>query len=172
MPHLNEQQLASFAFEGTGDAHVAGCIHCQRRLDELREGLELARADEVPEPDAVTLARLHRGVMEQVEVLEHRRRWLMWPGLAAAALLAIATAISVTRAPEPMNLAGAPVWSALPPLEQDVGFTILEGVAPDQELLEARGGCLDLASCLMGLNESERLALVGELRDELSGRES
>ena len=172
MPHLSEEQLANLAFEGSSDAHVAGCIHCRRRLDELREGLELACADEIPEPDAVTLARLHRGIMEQVEVQGRRRRWLMWPGLAAAAILAVATAISVTRAPVPMSLAEAPVWSALPPLEQDVGFRILEGVAPDQELLEARGGCLDLASCLMGLNESERLALVGELRGELSRRES
>ena len=172
MPHLSEAQLASLAFEESGDAHVAACIHCRRRLDELREGLELARADEIPEPDAVTLARLHRGVMQQVEVRERRRQWLLWPGLAAAAILAIGTVVSSPRAPAPTGFAAAPVWSALPPIEQDVGFAILEVLAPSQEQLEQLGGCEDLASGLIGLNESERLALVGELRSELSRRES
>ncbi len=171
MPHLSEEQLATLAVEDSGDAHLDSCLHCRRRLDEPLEGLALARADEVPEPDRVTLARLHRGVMEQIEAREHRRQWLMWPALAAAASLAIATAISATRLPAPVDDV-APVWSALPPIELDVGFAILEGLAPDQEQLEPFGGCDDLANCLIGLNESERLALVGELRSELSRRES
>ena len=171
MPHLNEEQLATLAFDETGGTHVDSCVHCRRRLEELREGLALARADEIPEPDSMTLARLHRSIMEQIEVRQRRRQWLLWPGLAAAASLAIVTAISSTRAPAPTGFA-APVWSALPPIELDVGFAILEELAPDQEQLEPLGGCEDLASCLVGLNESERLALVGELQAELSGRES
>jgi hypothetical protein len=109
--------------------------------------------------------------MEQVELREQRRRLLLWPGLAAAAMLAIATAISATRVPAPTGLLGVAVWSALPPIEHDVGFAILEGLAPGLEELEELGGCRDLASCLVGLNESERLAFVGELRGELSRRE-
>ena len=68
---------------------------------EKAPALALARADEVPEPDRVTLARLHRGVMERIDAQERRKQWVMWPALAAAASLAIATAISVARIPAP-----------------------------------------------------------------------
>jgi hypothetical protein len=73
-------------------AHLAGCVACRRRLDDL--GAAIAGAREA-EPDELALVRARRAALTaQVRRRSHLRRWL-----AAAAVLVLVTLVAVFVVP-------------------------------------------------------------------------
>ena len=160
--HLDDEQLID-ALEG-GSAHAASCASCALRLGAIREGVELARSADVPEPPPFFWASFRRDVGRRIEG-EGRpaRHWpVIFAGLAAAAALTAVLVRPVTTvAPVPAPL---PSWSALP--EEDPASDVIAGLEPDAELM-TEAGCGDPAACVAGLTDAESAELVAQLREEL-----
>jgi hypothetical protein len=157
-------------------AHVAQCAHCQARLAEAREGLELALSADVPEPSPLYWQSFRHQVGSRIEsatvVAPLWRRVLVSPWLPAAAAAAVAIAVLVPRAPAPVPGPDAapvlPAWSALPATEDDEGLALLAAVVPGTSgpLVECQG----LGACMgeaAALSEEESVALADALRLEL-----
>lgn len=174
--HVEDEALVDLALgEGAASAreHVAACSSCARRVAEAREGLELARRGDVPEPSPLYWESLRRGVRLRIaeEGARTSRLRLLLPLAAAAALAAVLLVPPAARREGP---ASPPLtaWSALPAAEEDEGLQVLEGVALASSDLaewdEARG----LASVLAGLTEEESRAVAETLRERGQGGES
>lgn len=153
-------------------AHAADCPSCGRRLRRLEQTLLRVGSAEVPEPSPLYWPALRRSVGRQIE--RSRRLWRWAPLAAAAAVLVAAFGIAPgDRIQAPGSPAPAlPSWVALPPVGEDVGVEVLEGMlstgVQDEDLI----GCSGLAPCLASLSESETQALVEALRAELKGVDS
>lgn len=174
--HVGDEAVLDLALgEGAAAArdHVAACEACARRLAEAREGLELARRGEVPEPSPLYWEALRRGVSQRIAE-DGARAWrfrLLVPLAAAAALAAVLLAPPAARREGPASTPLA-AWQPLPAVEEDEGLQVLEGVALASGDLadwdEARG----LGPVLAGLSDEESRALAETLRERGQGGES
>jgi len=168
--HLSEGELVDLALGATGKdrEHAAGCASCSFRLEELQQGLALARKADVPEPSPLYWDALRRNVSRRIA--EEPRPLANWGRLlplvaAAAALLAIA--LSGGHALRQLRHVSAPVlpsWSALPPEEDDPGLVVLEGLARTEGELTAWEEGRGLGAFLADLSEADELALADGLR--------
>jgi hypothetical protein len=171
--HLSEQTMTD-VLEGGGSpvewAHVASCPACRSRLDEARAGRALASKAEVPEPPGLYWEALRRSVSRRIAEEPARRvrwDWVVPLVAAVAAILVIGLSVGVRSpalAPTPL-----PAWSALPPLEEDPGLAVVNGLADGElgewtEWNEGRG----LGAFVAGLSDEESEALVAALSDERS----
>ena len=161
-------------------AHVAQCAHCQARLAEAREGLELALTADVPEPSPLYWQSFRTQVGSRIEAgpapAPSWRRLLLSPWLPAVAAAAVVIAVLVPRAPEPSPVLGPapevasvlPAWSALPATEDDEALELLAAVVPEASgpLVECHG----LGACMVeaaALSDEESDALADALRRDL-----
>jgi Putative zinc-finger len=104
-------------------AHVSACARCRREqagLDELLElvALDPLRGAEPPLPASALAARV-RARLSELEPAPSRRAgpaWLLWPGLAAAALLVAVLALPRGRSTAPVPTAShvEPTLAAVP----------------------------------------------------------
>jgi len=177
--HLTEEQLVGLALgETLTDAvhgHAAACLTCARQVAEAREGLRLAREVEQDEPEEDFWRRLRDQTVDRVRVddaARRRRARYAW-SLAAAATVLLSVLVWYRpdlRRPSGTRPPSATVWVALPPAEQDAGWSIVEEVVPaldDDETLYPE------APVLADLSPSESQALLEGLRAELrTGEES
>jgi hypothetical protein len=171
--HVTDETLVDLAL-GAGAAeareHAAGCAACARRVEELREALELASGAEVPEPAAFYWQALRQGVSQRIANERHlARRFAVFVPLTAAAAVA---AVLLAGHAVPRRQPAAPAlqaWSALPAEENDSALQVLEGLAI------ADGGISDwepqsgLAAYVAGLTEDESRALAAALRQPQQG---
>jgi hypothetical protein len=88
-----ESILAGEALGPDGAAHLAGCLVCRRRHDDLLAAFAAARA---ADPDAATRARVRAAAIAAAG--RHRRQRLQW-WLAAAAALALVVLAAVFVVP-------------------------------------------------------------------------
>jgi hypothetical protein len=160
---------------GTGPAraHVETCTECRSRVDEVRQGLQLAREAEVPEPSPLYWEAFRRQVGRRIsDERPAARAWRLVPALAAlAAVVAFAVVTShhaAVRDDEPAPT--LPAWSALPPSDQDAGLDVLQALSPSAEDLGVVESCRGVESCVVDLNDDESRALVEVLRGEMEGR--
>jgi hypothetical protein len=168
--HVSDPDLADVAFGAGKDAdrdHAEGCAACSSRLEELREGLALARRAEVPEPSPLYWETLRRNVSRRIA--EEPRPLAVWGRLlplAAAALVVVAVALSGGRALHPTREAAPalPAWSALPPEEEDPGLVVLEGVALGDGDLTAWEEGRGLGAFLASLSDADERALAERLQ--------
>jgi len=174
--HLSEARLVDALERQASDAdaeHLAVCEACQARLASAADGLALAHAAAIPEPSPLYWPVFARQLDERLRA-ERRpspRSWLT-PMLAAAAAALAFVSLLPQLPPAP---AGPPaetvLWQALPPLEQDPGAAVLEGLGATVEEAYLLAGC-ELDECLADLSEAEGRELARLLREELAGRES
>jgi hypothetical protein len=164
--HARDDELMDVV-EGTASAevrrHVLECASCHEKLAEASEGLDLARAADVPEPSPVFWESFRRQVGHRVG---EGTRWRMvaWaPALAAAAALALGIGVLKPGPDAVQPVSTLPAWSAS--LTADDPFAQLE--TTDSDALAA-AACRRLADCLTGLSEEETSALAEVLSDELS----
>lgn len=171
--HLSDESLLDLA-EGRGSeadrAHAAVCATCSGHVSQTAETLAVARSADVPEPPPFYWPALGRAVSRGLGRQPRRLpawSWLL-PLAAATAGIVIALApgrTAVSPVPAPATAATLPAWSALPPVEEDVGAAMLEAVAVDGEsgiaaLDEGRSPDAFVA----GLSEEEAQSLADRLR--------
>jgi hypothetical protein len=167
--HLSREALLDLALGETlaeGEAHLESCAHCREQLEGAREGLQLARRDEVPEPAPFYWESLRRSVgrriaEEPAASVRGGRGWLLSLAAALVAAVFAVSHVATRRGPVPSPLVSP--WSALPSERDDPGLLVLEGVVrADGDPLsweEGRG----LAPFLAGLSEADSGALIEAL---------
>ena len=176
--HLTEEQMVGLVLGETVDeavhGHAAACLTCARQVAEARDGLRLAREVEQEEPGEDFWRRLRDRSVDRVradDAARRRRARYAW-SLAAAAtvLLSVLVWYRPGLRPSGERPPSATAWVALPPADQDAGWSIVEEVVPaldDDETLYPD------ASVLADLSPSESQALLEGLRAELrTGEES
>jgi hypothetical protein len=173
--HIQDEEWITLVEDG-GDpeqrAHVVSCVACQATLSEVREGWDLAREAEVPEPSPLYWESFRRGVgrrIAQPPAFRTASRSLRW-ALAASVLISLSLSLialreqAVTRNPGAATL---PVWAPLMPSEEDPGVPVLEGL--DVADL-SHAACSDVSLCLADASEEDGERVAVELRKELKGR--
>lgn len=175
-PHLSEAQLVDALFAralGAQADHLAACAVCRTRLAAATEGLSLARSAAVPEPSPLYWQLFARQLDGRLRAQRPSRRpWLAPLLAAAAAALALVSLLPrLPSEPVPAPSSESALWQALPPLEQDAGARVLEGLGATLEEAYLLAGC-ELDECLADLSEAERRDLARLLSEELAGRES
>jgi len=170
--HPSEVDLVDLLEEGAEPGlvgHVSECLECGERLGGLRQGLELARELEVPEPPPLFYQALRRNVRRETSRPSAPRGfagfWAYWA--AAAAALAMVALLVPGQGPGSMT-GEAAGWSSLPPTSDDVGLQVLSALDLDDDL-SAVVEC-GWPSCLAELTPEERQAVAEDLREELEGR--
>lgn len=164
--HVTDETLLD-VLEGTAVAgsrrHVEACAACAARVEEARGGRALAREAEVPEPSPLYWEALRRNVGRRIEKDSAGRswRWALLPMVATAAAVLLALPVmrpSFSPAPAPL----LPAWSALPPVDQDAGLAVLEGLdIADAEL--SADGERDVVESLADLSDEEAWAFQAAL---------
>ncbi len=172
--HLAEHSLATLLEDEASAAertHLQACAHCRDRLESARDGLDLARLAEVPEPPGLFWEAFPMQVERRLGTVERavgpwRFAWLA----AASAALAAFVAVTSTPGGEPsVSPDQLPVWSALPDQETDAGWAAVTGLAMEDAELDLLGEC-GLARRLLELSEEDSVGLADALREELEGR--
>jgi hypothetical protein len=165
---------------GVADAnhreHVRQCTSCRETLDEVREGWDLARDADVPEPSPLYWESFRRGVGQKIadEAAPVSRGGVLslrW-AVAMAAMVVLSLSIfslshRTSTAPPRPGVVVLPAWSALPPAEADAGLSILASL--DASDL-AHASCRDVALCLADVSDEEGDRIAEALRHELKGR--
>lgn len=174
--HLSDDRLWD-VLEGAGDeparGHLAACGECRTRLAEARAGLGLAGAAEVPEPSPLFWEAFRRQVGRRIAD-DRIASSPLWPALAAAATLVAALGVLPALQARRASTGGdtLPAWTALPPLGEDAGFSLLLGLDVGEDdvasVTEGRGWTAALAT----LTEAERRTLALALGAELAGGSS
>jgi hypothetical protein len=176
--HIRETEWVDVLSEG-GDMrqrqHLEDCVTCRQSLDDIREGLTLARMANVPEPSPLYWDIFRRRVGERIAG-EHGApsravlslRWVLTGALAVGLLL---SAVTLRRGSDPTvqpsHLATVlPAWAPLPPAEADEGLSVL--AALDSADLEA-ATCRDMALCLADASDTENAQLAKALEEEMKG---
>jgi hypothetical protein len=173
--HLSDDVLVDVmdGTAGAGDrAHAESCAQCGARLAEARLGLDLARSAEADEASPLFFEAFPARVMAATEEPPARRpvRWLFAPALLGAAAAAAIAVVVPERATAPVTTAAAatlPAWSALPAGGDDALAALGEAGPVGSEL--AAEACLDVADCLVSLDDEETGAVAEALRVELGG---
>lgn len=167
--HVSEEGLLALV-EGGGTpvdrAHAADCPSCAARRDEARGAFDLARGAMVPEPPPLYWEAFRRNLGRRLdeEPRAPRWRWGFFVPLAAAAALAVAFLVPWSPAPVAPPAPVLPVWSALPPADQDEDFVVLEGLSASNGDLAALDEGRGLESFVAGLTDEESKALAASLR--------
>jgi hypothetical protein len=165
--HLDEAALIDL-LDGPGSAeagrHLAGCAACAGRLEEMRGILGLAQEAEVPEPSPLYWQAFRTQVERRIA--EPRRGWgFGWPSLAAAAAVLAGVVVLLPRAPVVAPAGplapGLPAWSALPPVEDDGAWELLQVAASTAPVEVDCGGEAD---CAAALSDEEASVLLRELQ--------
>lgn len=165
--HLSETELLDLIggeTQGKAEAHLRACADCARRLQDAREGLVLARMDALPEPAAEDWGSFQADLKRRIEAAEARRRRLLVPALAAAAVLVAALSVVLPRTPLAPESATLPAWTPLPPREADSSLWVLEGVFVAADDLSMASDCRGVGDCLASLSDEETAALAEVLR--------
>lgn len=174
--HVPDEALVDLAL-GAGSAedraHASACGACGPRVAELRETLELARQAEVPEPSPLYWDAMRNGVSRRIAEERRLPRFVILVPLAAAAAL-VAVLWMGPRAAPPRESPPPPLaaWSALPPVEQDDGLRVLEGLASANGGLAEWSEAGGLGSYLANLTEEESRVVADTLRQQRRGGES
>lgn len=172
--HVSEEGLLALV-EGGGTGadrdHAAACQSCAARRDEARDGLDLATGAEVPEPPPLYWEAFRRNLGRRLDEEPRATRWRWGFLVPLAATLALAVAFFVPRAPTPTASPAPvlPVWSALPPADQDEDLVVLEGLSASENDLAAFDEGRGLEYFVAGLTDEESKALAASLRG--AGRE-
>jgi len=168
--HLSDQTMTDVLEKGGSPvewAHVASCPACRSRLEDARAALQLASKGDVPEPPGLYWEALRRNVSRRIaEEPSHRTGWRWLVPLAAATAAVVVIAVFLGGNP-PVPSGSSPllpVWSALPPVEDDEGLAVVSGFT-DGELTEWDEG-RGLGAFVAGLSDEESEALVAALRVE------
>jgi hypothetical protein len=164
--HVTDETLLD-VLEGTADAesrrHAEACAACAEKVEEARGGRAVAREAEVPEPSPLYWEALRRNVERRIEKDSTPRswRWAWLPVVATAA--AVLLVLPVLRPPFPPAPAPLlPAWSALPPVDQDAGLAVLEGLDIADADLSADGE-RDVVESLADLSDEEARAFQAAL---------
>jgi hypothetical protein len=184
MKHLTADELID-AMEGMLDperqAHLAGCQHCRRQLDDLAAVLNEARQASVPEPSPLFWNHFSARVNEAIDA-EPRRggaQWLRWQvllPLGACAMLVLALVLSVPKStPQDNDVAIAALDTPVPPASDDNWGAIVAMVGElDLETASATGviepGIADQA--VLTLTAEEQRELTRLLQAELARAKS
>jgi hypothetical protein len=150
------------------ESHLTSCARCQGRLEELRQGLRSAREPEVPEPSPLYWEAFRRQVDERLDTRPAAWSFGLRPVLATAAALVALVSFVPSYQPRPPAERSLPAWSALPPVADDAGFSMLQGLASSEDEWLAATHQPGVVGLVSGLSESERQALAEALRAELS----
>jgi len=168
--HLSGERLMD-VLEGTASPgerqHARSCEACRARLEEAGQGLDLARASEMPEPPSLYWEAFRRQVGRRLAT-EGRASWWwpLGPALAAAAALLVLTTGPTPPGPETVPVSRLlSVWSPLP--EDDPGLSVLSAMASNGVELVGVRARRGLAEELFELSEEESSALAEALRQEL-----
>lgn len=168
--HLRDDALMD-ALEGAADAdsrrHLEGCTMCSARLQEAREGWELAGRADVPEPSPLYWDAFRHQVGRRIAEAERPRRWFAtwWPALAAATAGAVAAVTFLSPAgPASPRLSPAPV-ARVPSWTVPVEVASAERWGAEDEPMA--GDCGDISECLLGMSDEEAEALAELLGEEL-----
>jgi len=163
--HLSDQTMTDVLEKGGSPAewaHVASCPACRSRLEDARGALQLASMAEVPEPPGLYWEALRRNVSRRVaEEPSRRPRWGWLLPMAAATAAVVVIAVFLGGQPPVPSVPLLPAWSALPPVEDDAGLTVVSGFTEGElaEWDEGRG----LGAFVAGLSDEESEALVAAL---------
>lgn len=174
--HIQDEEWIVLVEEG-GDAeqraHVSACASCQQTLAEVRDGWELAREADVPEPSPVYWEAFRRGVGRRIAQqaapgLRTGSRGFRW-ALAATVLISLGLSLVALREPAASrrSVAVLPVWAPLMPSDDDPGLPVLAGL--DVADL-AHASCRDVSLCLADASDEDGERVAQELRRELKGR--
>jgi predicted anti-sigma-YlaC factor YlaD len=174
--HIQDEDWITLVETG-GDAeqraHVAACDACRATLAEVREGWELAREAEVPEPSPLYWESFRRGVgrriAQEAPRLRSGPRHVRW-ALAATVLISLSLSVVALReqmATREATLTTLPVWAPLGPSDEDPGLSVLEGLDV-ADLSQA--SCGDVSLCLADASDEDGERVAQELQKELKGR--
>jgi hypothetical protein len=174
--HLTDSETVDLILgapmEEAARAHAAACVTCARQVADAREGLRLAGGAAREDPGEIFWRSLRPAIVARVRAdLAARRRRArgLWTVAAAASILLGVLVWSRVGPPAAPRPSAVPAWVALPPSDEDAGWTVIEEVVP---ALDEEGWELD-GPALADLSPAEREALVEALRTELlGGRES
>ena len=176
--HLSEQSLLDLAESGGGSAeraHVAACVTCSSRVEDLRATLAAASRADVPEPSPLYWEAMRRNVGRRIAE-EPTRSWSAWlaPAVATAAVAVVAVALTIGRpvVPRPVVEPPLPSWSALPPAEDDPSLAVIEGLAMADGSLGAMEEGRGVGAFLAGLSDEDYQALEESLRNGGKGGQS
>ena len=173
--HLTDDMLVE-ALDGFGSAearrHLGECPECAARLGEVRLGLEMAQAAEVPEPPPLYWEVFRRQVGRRISEEAPARRAVAFWLFPALATLAVLIAVGILRGPNASPSAAAvplPAWSALPPADEDEGLEVLQAMAAEGDPLDAALPPQTVAGALSQLSDEESEVLADALRHEMTG---
>jgi len=166
--HLSEEKLFEAVENGVAGearAHLEACATCRALVDEAREGLGLAREAGVPEPSPLYWEAFRRQVSRRI-VAEEGPRWRSWllPLAAAAAVIVFAVPFLRGRVSESGGGPLLPAWSALPPVDEDEGLAVLEGLGVAEGDLAAVREERGVDEALGDLSDEEQDALADLFR--------
>jgi hypothetical protein len=191
MRHLSSDQILDSA-EGRGEppAHLASCLACRSRVEELKQVLALAATDSVPEPSPLFWNHFSERVRDAIAAepapLSARPRFsFARTASLAAALAIIVIGVAVTmRTAEPVNsvvrgpvglpevadIGGNPPLS--PPLDDDPTWMVMGELASQLNLEDATEAGLttgpDAAErAIAQMSEQEQREVVELLQAEL-----
>lgn len=177
--HLSKEEIVD-AVEGRGSAsareHASSCPECRTQVDEISALLGSVAEAAVPEPPPLYWEALRLNVRQRIEtesVRSKRTALVLWPSVAAAAVLALAllrpglhSPGAGAKAPTAPTL---PSWSSLPVAEEDVGLLVLEGFKEEAGEHAADLACRSWVECIVGLSDDEASQFNEDLRAELKG---
>jgi hypothetical protein len=173
--HIPDDALVDLALgAGTaeGRAHAAACEACGPRLAELRETLDLARQAEVPEPSPLYWNAMRNGVSRRIAEERRLPRFVILVPLAAAAALVAVLWTGPAARPRESPPPPLAAWSALPPVEDDDGLRVLEGLASANGGLAEWSEAGGLGVYLANLTDEESRVVADKLRQQRQGGES
>ena len=185
MPHLDDSQVLD-AVDGRPDAaaasHLAACVSCSARVDELRTVLLTAADADVPEPSPLFWDHFPARVNRAIDAAPEPRSWVsasrwLWGSAAAAAVVLVLLLLPMRHdvaapAPEP-KVSDAPVSAAVEPApedyESDEAWAMVRAVVEDvdydevQEVgLTPRAGSVERAATELSSDERAELARLIE----------
>jgi hypothetical protein len=177
--HLSDIAALEVALGESRDAgaaaHAAECAECGTRVDAVREGQRLAAEATVREPGDVFWHALHARIKARVEERAvathhwHLRLRAAWSLAAVAVIIVVAAVWSVQRTQAPPAAAIQTAWVPLESPDDDAGLALVGEILPAvEDEGQTWAGC---GSCLEGLTDQERQAMVETLRQEI-GRQS
>jgi hypothetical protein len=170
--HLSDEMavdLALGALPDASQAHLANCVDCGRKIEEMRETLDAVRADRMDEPSAEYFVAFRRHLGRRIaESAEGRWRPLLWlPALAVAGAMALVLALAVGPGEGPRPSASLlPAWT---PASADEGlaFTAVRGLEPTPEDVAVATGQLGIANEVAGLSDDESADLAQAVKTEI-----
>ncbi len=172
--HLSEEALMDVV-DDTADAggreHAFACPTCRARVGEVAEAWALAQRSDIPEPSPFYWAAFRRQVEQRIHGERRGRRVVQFLlPLAAAAGLVWAVASPRTISPRPVASPPVaillPAWSALPPVEEDPGFEVLQAVASGGSDVASSYERSGIHEFLSELSEEESRALAERLASD------